>query len=279
MATKIGPTTWLDESTWSSPNFTPAASVPAVYGQPRKITGVTVHHWGVDGQRYETVANFLSRPNGNTSAHFVVEAGRAACLISPANAAWHAGSAAGNATTIGIECRPEMTAGDVASLVELIAWLEGVYGPLKVYGHKDWHNTACPGRYYPRLGEIINRVNALESGKAPAAPAQPSKPAAKSGPDTSGPYWTVEKGDTLGKIAAYYGIPEKVKQIAAYNSVDPRKLKVGQRIYIPGPLVWTVDPGDTWDKIDAYYGYSRGAVASRNPGARLTPGTVLKVWG
>lgn len=164
MATRIGATTWLDETTWSSPNYTPAAQVPTVYGRPRKITGITVHHWGADGQRFETVANYLSRPNGNTSAHFVVEAGRAACLISPANAAWHAGNATGNATTIGIECHPEMTVGDLTSLVELIVWLEGIYGPLKIYGHRDWSTTACPGRYYPRISEIVSRVNAAKTG-------------------------------------------------------------------------------------------------------------------
>lgn len=168
MATKIGATTWLDETTWSSPNYTPAAQVPTVYGQPRRITGVTVHHWGADGQRFEDVANYLSRTGGNTSAHFVVEAGRAACLVSPTNAAWHAGSAEGNATTIGIECHPELLDGDMTSLVELIAWLEGIYGSLKVYGHRDWTQTACPGRYYPRISEIVSRVNALRAGGSTA---------------------------------------------------------------------------------------------------------------
>ena len=190
MATKIGATTWLDESTWNSPNYTPAASVKTTYGMPRTIKGITIHHWGVDRQRYENVCNYLSRRGGNTSAHFVVEAGRAACLVSPANAAWHSGSAEGNATTIGIECRPEMSAADMASLVELIVWLEGIYGSLRIYGHKDWSNTACPGRYYAQLPSIISRVNAAHSKKTPA-----TAPAATATTNT-----TTTKETTMAKV-------------------------------------------------------------------------------
>lgn len=29
-----------------SPNYTPNASVPAIYGMPRVIEGICVHHWG-----------------------------------------------------------------------------------------------------------------------------------------------------------------------------------------------------------------------------------------
>lgn len=174
MSRRIGPNTVLDETTWNSPNYTPASSVPAVYGQPRRITGITIHHWGVEGQRYENVANFLSRRGGNTSAHFVVEAGRAACLVSPEHAAWHAGSAAGNATTIGIECRPEMSDADFQSLVELVVYLEGIYGDMKIYGHKDWSATACPGKYYNKLGTLIERVNAAKAGASASAQARPA---------------------------------------------------------------------------------------------------------
>ncbi|WP_237220378.1 peptidoglycan recognition protein family protein [Rothia nasimurium] len=160
--------TVIDESTWSSPNYTSAASVPAVFGRPRTTGRVTIHHWGSDGQRFDDVANFLSRPGGNTSAHFVVEAGRVACLVSPENAAWHSGSAEGNATSIGIECRPEMSEGDLAEVVALIEWLEDVYGPQEVWLHQEWSATACPGRYAAKRDEIVNRVNALQgtSGQA-----------------------------------------------------------------------------------------------------------------
>lgn len=173
--------TVVDETTWNSQNFTPAASVPAVFGRPRTTSRVTIHHWGNDGQSFNNVANYLSRRGGNTSAHFVVEAGRVACLVSPANAAWHSGSAEGNATSIGIECRPEMSEGDINEVVALIEWLEDVYGPQEVWLHREWSATACPGRYANMRDEIVRRVNVLQgtSGNAQApAPATVDRVAA-----------------------------------------------------------------------------------------------------
>lgn len=152
----------IDESSWNSQNFTPAAQVPAVYGMPRKINAVTVHHWGdpVWGQKFNAVADYLSRVGGDTSAHFVVEAGRVACLISPDDAAWHAGSATGNATSIGIEMNPRASEEDMQTLASLIRWLESVYGALMIYRHSDWFGTACPGAYGDKIGRIVDLVNA-----------------------------------------------------------------------------------------------------------------------
>lgn len=134
-----------------------------------------------------------------------------------------------------------------------------------------------PGGMDGLRAAINATIPKLTAGAAAPAPAQ--KPAAQK-PDEIGPRWIVERGDTLGKIAAYYGTPAAVASIAKYNGIkDANRLKIGQAVYIPGPLVWEVERGDTWAKIDAYYGYAPGAVQSRNPGATLTPGTVLKVWG
>jgi len=267
MSRRIGPNTVLDETTWNSPNYTPAASVPAVYGMPRKITGITIHHWGVEGQRYENVANYLSRRNGNTSAHFVVEAGRAACLVSPQHAAWHAGSAVGNATTIGIECRPEMSDADFQSLVELVAWLESLYGNMKIYGHKDWSATACPGKYYNKLGNLIERVNAAKasaSKTAAPAPAAP-KPAA---PAASTYVYTVARGDTLSAIAQRMygsGSTANVNRIASASGVtNPSRIEVGQRLNIPGIAAHTVVRGDTVSGIaKKFYGVAGPAEIKR----------------
>ena len=157
----------VDESSWNSQNFTAAAQVPSVYGMPRKISSVTVHHWGDPAwnQKFNAVADYLSRPGGDTSAHFVVEAGRVARLISPDHAAWHAGSAAGNATSIGIEMNPRASEDDMQTLASLIRWLESVYGSLMVYRHSDWFGTACPGAYADKIGHIVDLVN---GGKASA---------------------------------------------------------------------------------------------------------------
>lgn len=172
--TTLATGTVIDETTWSGKNFTPAAAVPATFGFPRTTNRITIHHWGQDGQNFNSVANWMARAGqGNTSAHFVVEAGRVACIISPADAAWHSGSAEGNATSIGIECRPEMSEGDLNELVALIAWLESVYGEQEIWLHQEWSATACPGRYAAMRDEIVRRVNALKDTSGNAA--APSK--------------------------------------------------------------------------------------------------------
>ena len=149
----------LNESKYNSPNYTPSSAVAATYGMPRQIKGVTIHHWGVDGQNIDGISSFLCRPGGDTSAHFALQDGLVYCLVSPEDAAWHAGSAEGNATTIGIECRPEMTDGDLRTLVEFIRWLETKYGSLNIYPHQYWFGTACPGRYAGKIDWIVEQVN------------------------------------------------------------------------------------------------------------------------
>lgn len=158
--------TVIDETTWNSRNYTPASSVPAVFGRPRSTSRVTLHHWDdpANGPKFNPTCNHLSRPGGNTSAHFVVEAGRVACLVSPEHAAWHAGSAEGNATSIGIECNPRASDADIEEVAALIAWIEDVYGPQEVWLHKEWSPTACPGRYEPVRDRIIDRVNQIRAG-------------------------------------------------------------------------------------------------------------------
>ena len=150
------------------------------YGYPPKPTGITIHHWGSTGQKHANVANYLCRRNGNTSAHYVTSAGLVTQLVDESRAAWHAGSTPGNGSTIGIECRPEMSADDWATLVELCTDIEDRNGSMKYYKHSDWKNTACPGNYSDRIGELVKAVNAehkrRKNGGAPSKPSKPSKP-------------------------------------------------------------------------------------------------------
>ena len=152
------------------------------YGYGSGIDGITIHHWGSTGQKHANVVAWLRGDTGNrgSSAHYVVSDGLVTQVVDESNAAWHGGSNKANGTTIGIEMRPEMTDGDWATLVELCADIERRHGSLKYYGHKDWKNTACPGDYYPRLGELVSSINALLDGKQPAAEPKP-KPAKKNG--------------------------------------------------------------------------------------------------
>lgn len=109
-------------------------------------TSITIHHWGRYGQTFMGVVNFLCsvRPKP-TSAHYVVEAGRVACIGDPDRATYHCGVTAGNNGSIGIECRPEATDGDYLTVAELIYDLRKVYGDLPLKRHSDWKATACPG--------------------------------------------------------------------------------------------------------------------------------------
>lgn len=153
----------IDESK-SSVHFTPNHLAVAAFGMPRNITGVTIHHWGADGQTFDNVERELIRNSRSVSAHFNLQEDRVSCLVSTPDVAWHSGNGVGNVSTIGIECRPEMTAGDLKTLASLIRHLESMYGSLLIYTHADWTATACPGRYAGKVGEIVSMVNAPVSG-------------------------------------------------------------------------------------------------------------------
>jgi N-acetylmuramoyl-L-alanine amidase-like protein len=156
--------TVIDESL-TAKGFTPRNSVPLVYGMPRTIEAITIHWWGAYGQTHSGVNNFFVNGPGNTSAHFVasgVPTKRINCLVNPWDAAWHAGNAVGNATTIGIECRPEATDADYEVVAELVRFLRDTYGPnLPLIPHRHWQSTACPGNY--DLARIHRMAEALKT--------------------------------------------------------------------------------------------------------------------
>ena len=122
------------------------------------IDKIIIHHWGADGQTFESVVGWFTSPSCPTSAHAVLEEGRVACMVDYGSTAYHAGNWEANLTSIGIECRPEMSSGDIETLCEYIADLWQTYGVLPIYGHKDFSPTACPGRYYSKLDYIYARA-------------------------------------------------------------------------------------------------------------------------
>lgn len=137
------------------------------YGYPAKPAGITLHHWGVDGQKHDNVDAFLTdttsayRKANPTSAHEVISDGRVTVLAKPEVATYHSGSTKGNGSTIGLEIRPEMSPGDLDTLVQRIYDIEVKYGSMLIYLHKHWFATACPGRYEKQLKHITSRVNAM----------------------------------------------------------------------------------------------------------------------
>lgn len=141
------------------------------YGYGSGIDGITVHHWGSTGQKHANVVSWLRGYTGNrgSSAHYVVSDGLVTQLVDDSRASWHGGNNKANGTTIGIEMRPEMTDGDWETLVELCVNIERKHGSMKYYKHKDWKNTACPGKYSSRIGELVKAVNAYKkTGKVPS---------------------------------------------------------------------------------------------------------------
>lgn len=150
-----------------SPNY----SSGRPYGD---VDSITIHHWGDDGQTHQNVVNYLCRDDGNSSAHYVASAGRVTQLVHDYDRAWHAGPD-GNPRSIGIECRPEMTAGDVQTVIELIRAIRAEHGNIPVVGHRDWMSTECPGRWYSHLSELSNG-SGFGSGGGQPAPVKEVKP-------------------------------------------------------------------------------------------------------
>lgn len=156
---------------YNSPNYTPYAQVPAVYGLPRTIDGVVYHWWGDPAQNplFQNIINYLCRSNGNTSAHVVGEGGRVAWIVDAINAAWHAGNARGNATQIGYECNPRLWDGDYQTMGEFHYTMEKAYGKtLSITVHKQWSSTGCSPIDTNRIRAIANQLHAADQAPQPA---------------------------------------------------------------------------------------------------------------
>lgn len=135
----------------TSPNYSRGRHYP--------IKFIVIHHWGARGQKFQNVVNWLCRPGGTSSAHYVVEAGKVACIVNESDRAWHAGSK-GNPQGIGIECRPEATDGDYETVAQLIADIRRRRGDLPLYPHRHFMNTACPGVWdLNRLDQMARGLN------------------------------------------------------------------------------------------------------------------------
>jgi len=151
--------TYTLQEQYTSKNQVPGSAADSVWHRgARKVSSITIHHWGLKGQQFDTVRDFLCTNNTPTSAHYVVQDGLVACIVSPDDCAFHAGNAEGNSHSIGIECRPEATDGDYATVAELIRDLRRIYGDIPLYPHNHWYNTACPGDY------DLGRLDSLARG-------------------------------------------------------------------------------------------------------------------
>jgi hypothetical protein len=146
---------------YRSPNYHTPAQTKDYYGVDRTIEEIVIHHWGADGQDFNTPGDWLSRKNGTSSAHEVIEAGRVELLVKHENTAWHAGGEA-NPKSIGLELRPEAGDDDYATAGQRIADIRAEHGDIPLKGHSDYMSTACPGRYdLARLNRIAGGATGL----------------------------------------------------------------------------------------------------------------------
>ena len=228
--------TTINESQ-TAKGYTPAALVPAAFGRARTIDGIVIHHWGVFGQRHDDVVKFFVSGPGTTSAHFVVSAGRIDCLVSPKDAAWHSGNAVGNATTIGIECHPEATDADYATVAELVSFLRGQYGPLPLSPHRQWNATACPGIWdLPK----IDRLAGSAAINPQSTTTQEEATMAKL--DNEDQKWLRE--NLLTKADGAYMNKTRDEQYVAVTKALGQKLDKADGGYIVGQIA-SIQPGST----------------------------------
>ena len=186
-----------------------------------KVKSITIHHWGARGQKFDNVVNWLCQKRAGTSAHYVVEAGKVACIVDPDRRAWHAGNSRGNHESIGIECRPEATEGDYATVAALVADLRAAYGNIPLKRHKDWTSTACPGVW------DIGKIDRLARGVKPSVPAVSTGGASAPAPKPAAPGKLVEDGR--------WGTATTSALQRLLNSKTGSKLKVDGRT---GPETW-----------------------------------------
>lgn len=202
-----------------SPNFYTPGQVLLHYGRPRAIKGITIHWWGLPSSNptFEGTVNYLSRPGGNTSANEIIEAGRVALIVDHVNAAWHAGSAQGNAETLGLELNPRGSDEDYATAGERIHDLRGQYGDVPLYPHRYWRNTQCPGDYNLIRLDTIARGGGWGqavpvSNPVVAPPAAPAPtPAAPQFPLPGGYYFGWKSGPTES-VSGYFSYRDDLRR-------------------------------------------------------------------
>lgn len=178
-------------SQFDSPNYTPAGQTRSVWGRDRNIEAIAIHWWGDPSTNpsFEGVVNYLCRPNGASSAHFVATGTdrRVACIVAPSDNAWATNNA--NPYTIAIECDPRCRDEDYDVVAELVAELRATYGNLPLVPHKQFAQTSCPGNY------DLNRINQIAATKV--ARAEDQFGMAKDKVDATKKYVTLEQVTTL----------------------------------------------------------------------------------
>ena len=104
----------------------------------------------------------------------------------------------------------------------------------------------------------------------------------------AGNWVVVQRGDTLGKIAARADVP--LARLQRFNpNADTHRLRIGQRLLVPthrerapsgGPYRYQVRPGDTYAAVARRFNTTPARIQSSNPGVeptRLRVGQIIQV--
>ncbi|MCD4549668.1 N-acetylmuramoyl-L-alanine amidase [Schaalia sp. lx-260] len=201
-------------------------------GRPYGISCIVLHHWGDPATHptFEGVVSYLTRASASTSAHYVAEAGRVACIVDPDNRAWHAGDgigvgSAGNDKGIGIECNPRASEADVATIAALVADLRAVYGDLPIKVHSDFVPTQCPGAYR----DLVGLIDGLARGTASSGTIPPR-------PEALAPIYAGDSIDALARraLAGDFGNGDE-RRAALGDAYDAVQARVNQLCGLGGP--------------------------------------------
>lgn len=158
-----------------SPNYTPAASVRAIFGRGRTTEIVVGHWWGAPAAKptYSGVVNWFKNRASQVSAHYVVGQGQMCQMVNENDAAWHARQA--NPFSIGIEIDPNASADTYQRVGWLVYDIRRRLGNLPLKGHSAYVATQCPGHTdLARIDRIANEYK--QPPKPPPAPAPAPAP-------------------------------------------------------------------------------------------------------
>lgn len=175
-----------------------------------------------------------------------------------------------------------------------LAYMMGLPPELRLQmGHMEYSDagkpdpSGWPGGMNGLRASINARIAEWTAAPKPPAPKPPVKPAPAPGRKTypdSQAHWTVEKGDTLSKIARFYYSKDDaatIKRITDHMGMKPTDtIKPGDKIWVPGPIGWVVEPGDDVQGIADRYGFDANAIARLNglAGPRTFPPVGSIVW-
>jgi N-acetyl-anhydromuramyl-L-alanine amidase AmpD len=140
----------------------------ASYARDCDVNGIVLHHAAAETASVETIHKWhLGNGWIGIGYHFYVR--KDGTIYKGREENWIGAHTVGhNSTKIGICAEgnfenEKMPDAQKNAIIDLVAYLKGKYGNLKLYGHRDLDATACPGKNYP-FNDIVNGTK----GSAPA---------------------------------------------------------------------------------------------------------------